>query len=130
MTKIAIRINEDEKYPDYSFEQVDSADASIWIHYGDVDGASIIFVGRIFYWLLRLAEKIAEWKDGKLSELSIEAYTEHRRRACFGGRYLTLEEMSTMDREASWEEQFGEEEDRVESIQEFRAKERMGQRVL
>ena len=122
MKKIAIRINSDEKYPDFSFDLVDDADAYSWKHYGDYEGMDIIFVGRFFYWVLLLAEKISEWYGGKLGELSNKAYQEY----C---GHPNSPASTIPDYETVWKNQFGEEEDRV-FIQEFRAKERMRQRVL
>jgi len=103
MNKISINITSDEKYPDYSFER-------------GVDINSLD-INPILYWLLLLAEKIAEWKDGKLGELSDRTYVELRNRTCFGGEHFTLEEIQEMDRTAKWDDQFGEEEDRLLALE-------------
>lgn len=84
MNKIVINLSEDEKYPDYSMERV----------YGS---SGDIHIGFFLYLLLLLAEKIADWKDGKLGSLY------DRYRALSGGGIATSSEL--------WEKQFGEEEE-------------------
>lgn len=126
--KIAIQIECDEKYPDFDFTRVDSADAHSWKHYGDIEGSDIIFVGRFLYWILLVAEKISEWYGGKLGQLFDRAHNQYHNHP--------NSNVVTFDIEVDWNDRFGDEEERLrlltkqekelsEFSREFNAKERM-----